>query len=86
MSLFPNIRPRRFNFTPRYYKPITVDEETPHKISIKRTTKYDPHSKIGSPIRLILFALLVGLIIWWVGGIREPMEKVTITTEDIATK
>jgi len=81
MSAFGTLEPNRFNFKPRFYK-----GNEKKKIGFRRVTRYDPHERSRLPARYILLVILVGLLIYILGGVRRSVKPPVLTVDDVQGK
>ena len=78
MGLFFNrLEPRQFRFRPFYYKPGWEK-----RIRFRRFTRYDPRERSRLPWLMIFLAILVGLTIMILGGIRPISKPPALEVED----
>ena len=82
MRLLKKTESRQFNFRPQRYKPPQEDSE--RRITFTRKTLYDPHILIRGQVTYVLIAVVVMLIIMYLGGIRPNAKPPSVTIDDVA--
>ena len=78
MGFFQGLQPRRFRYLPKFHQPEDED-----RIRFRRITVYDPHERSSMPWLYIAIAVLVGLLIMIMGGIRNPARPPVLTVDDV---
>lgn len=81
MSVFGTLEPRRFNFKPRYSKADKQD-----KIRFNRKTRYNPHERSRIPLLYIALLIMVGLLIYILGGVRGSVKPPLLTLDNVQGK
>ncbi len=81
MKLLNRSESRQFNFRPQRYRP--PQQESEKQISFPRKTLYDPHILARGQVTYVLIAVVVVIIIMYLGGIRPTAKPPAITIDDV---
>ena len=80
MGFFKRIEPRKFSYQPKYYRTAEVKPG----IRFTSISYYDSRRNARRPVFLILILLILGAMIYMLGGVRTDADPFDLKIDDIA--